>query len=220
MGEQIETRRVGHRATKLNATRHASIVNDVAAGLPVKTAAMRAGIAERTAWVWLTTGADTLENLKTPGWHPSPYEQRCVRFLQDIHRARAHAQARSIALIAKAARDPHRKTTTKVKTEREAYIDEHGQERWRMVEVERTTTEEQLPPDWRAEAWLTERRWPEEFGRIVPVSRSIELPTVFIGADVDDSAGEIALAEAISQRLEAGVQRAIPATSTVKDPEG
>ena len=78
------------RRTKLTAERHTQIVDDVAAGVPVKYASARAGVSDATVWRWIQRGRGE------PG---SVYE----RFADAIDVAQAQSVAALVAQVSEAA---------------------------------------------------------------------------------------------------------------------
>jgi hypothetical protein len=82
--------RKGGRISKLTDDAQKVIVQSIAAGLPAKFAAQRAGIDESTFHLWMRKGRRATEG---------PHFQ----FFQSVKRAEADAIARNVAIIQKAA---------------------------------------------------------------------------------------------------------------------
>ncbi len=80
-------------------------------------------------------------------------ELQLAEFSDAITRAIGEAEAQTIALIGRAGTEPTTETTTK---RRYVGRDDQG----RPVYADEITTV-QRPPDWKALAWIAERRWPD-----------------------------------------------------------
>jgi transposase-like protein len=142
-------RRTG-RQSKLTPALQTAIVQAVTAGVPVVEAAALAGIAKSTVLQWLQRGE---------GRSRRGTQARYVDFVDAITRARAVDEARRITRINQAAQGGavvHEKTTT--------FAD------GRTV-VERTLA----PPEWRADAFVLERRYAERRGRNVQDDLTLQL---------------------------------------------
>jgi hypothetical protein len=110
-------------------------------GMSRDVAAITAGIHPRTLYTWLAKG-------KTDSKAASVQQYR--QFRHDFLKAEAEAEAAALALISKAGQP---RTVTKTK---------HGKRDGKDFEE---TTIEREEGDWRALAWILERRKPHKFGR-------------------------------------------------------
>lgn len=132
--------RIG-RPTKLTEALEQAIVAAVAAGMPYYDACRRAGISEHTAREWLARGEG-----RDPHRPPTP---QFARFAAAIKTAEAQDQMRRILRIEQAAKGGaviYEKTVT--------FPD------GRVVTERRFSA-----PQWTADAWHLERRWPDRWGR-------------------------------------------------------
>jgi hypothetical protein len=138
----MASKRSGGRTSKLTPELHASIVQSVAAGVPQEDAAAKAGITERTLYLWMAAGRKA---------RSGPFFQ----LFQAIKKAHAERMAASVARIGKAAQGGaiiERTTKTVTRTHKDG------------TSTSTTTAVERLaPPQWTADAWFLERRHPEKF---------------------------------------------------------
>jgi hypothetical protein len=141
--------RIG-RVSKLTPQVHASIVRAVTVGVPLGQAAQLAGIDHATALEWVARGE---------GRHSRATRPIYAEFAEAIARAKATDEARRLARLELAGRGGavlHEKTTT--------FADG------------RVVVEKQFaPPDWRCDAFVLERRYPERWGRRVQADLSLEI---------------------------------------------
>ena len=149
------------RKTKLTVAIQQAIVNAVAGGVPYLRAAVLAGVVERTAYLWRERGEGT--NAQQPS---APLY---VHFVQAVKKAEAQDEARRLLRINQAGQGGTliaRKTIT--------YPD------GRVVTEEKHTS-----PDWCADAWHLERKWPEQYGRRdrVDVHMAIERVAARVAAE-------------------------------------
>jgi transposase-like protein len=138
------------RSPKLTPALQTAIVQAVTVGQSVVEAAALAGIAKSTVLQWLQRGE---------GRSRRGTQARYVDFVDAVSRARAVDEARRIARINQAAQGGvvvHEKTTT--------FTD------GRTV-VERTLA----PPEWRADAFVLERRYAERWGRKVQADLTLQI---------------------------------------------
>jgi hypothetical protein len=129
---------------------HTAITQAVTVGVPLVEAAALAGIDKATVLEWMARGE---------GRHQRPSRAIYADFADAITRARAIDESRRIARLEQAGRGGavvHEKTVT--------FPD------GRHV-TERTYT----PPDWRADAFVLERRYPERWGRHVQADLTIQI---------------------------------------------
>ena len=112
-----------------------------------------AGVPRRTLYDWLRRGRTVLQALEN-GAKRSTFtrdELRLADFSHLVARALAEAEAQSIALIGRAGTNPSLETRT---VTRSVGLDANGA----PVMVTETTRIERAP-DWKALAWVAERRW-------------------------------------------------------------
>lgn len=92
------------RPTDLTSQVQAKIVQAIVGGNDNKVAAAYAGIGESTFYAWLERGRKERARLAaSPNARPRAKETPFVEFLASIEKAQADAEARNVALIAKAA---------------------------------------------------------------------------------------------------------------------
>lgn len=128
------------RPTELTPEVAKAIEEAVRVGVPVGTAARRVGLSEEAAYGWIRRGEDRSKR------HSEPH---FVDFAERIRKAEADDETRRIAQIAKVAAGGEvafRRTVTKADG---------------AVVVE----ERLLPPEWTANAWHLERKYPERWAR-------------------------------------------------------
>lgn len=126
------------RPDKLTEERGRRIVNLIAAGNYVETAAAACGVSKVTLYDWLKRGARAKAG-------------KFRDFSDAVAEATARAEARDLLAIDRAAAGHDVvKTTRKVGSDK-------------TVEETTTTTRES---DWRAAAWRLERKYPDRWGRI------------------------------------------------------
>ena len=116
----------------------AALTQAIAAGLPRRAAASIAGISHETFYSWLDESDET---------------RFCADVRDAVARAEAACQERRLARITKAGEGG---TVVKEKT---------TERKTKDGTVIVTTEREIAPPQWLADAWTLERRFPQEFGR-------------------------------------------------------
>lgn len=138
------------------------VVELTSLGTPRRAAAAAAGISVATLMAWISLARTTRAALHVNPQHPTtPHQNDCLAFLDQLERAEGEAVARVVAQI-QAAAAPHKGRKTKT-TRR--YTNAQGQKVEEVTEVEVDD-----PGDWRAAAFLAERRWPEAFSAAVQVT--------------------------------------------------
>jgi len=168
------------RPTKLTPAIHEAIVQAVSVGVPYLQAAILAGIGESTAKQWRQRGEGT---------HERPALGRFVAFVADLEKAEAQDEAQRIARINAAGRGgavTYEKTIT--------YADGHV-----VREVKRTA------PEWTADAWHLERKYPDRYGRRVQADVTVNIQALV--AKIAEEMGldtSALLAEAQALLTEAG----------------
>lgn len=143
-GERDKDLFMAGRPDKLTEERARKIVNLIASGSYVETAAAACGVSKNTLYDWLKRGA------RAP-------HGKFKKFADDVAEAAAKAEARDVLVIDRAAsgHDVVR-TTRKI-------------EKGIVVEETTTTTREF---DWRAAAWRLERKFPKRWGLIERIEHS------------------------------------------------
>lgn len=89
------------RPTELNDEILQKILDNIRAGIPIKTAVAMAGIAHKTYFNWMKRGSDE-EYRREKGEEPNPKEEDFLHFLHLATRAREEAKGAHIGVIAKA----------------------------------------------------------------------------------------------------------------------
>jgi transposase-like protein len=90
--------------TKLNPERQARIVEALAQGNYIETAARYSGITPQGFYKWMNRGLAERERLQD-GAEPNPDETPYVEFVDAVEKARSQAEMRNVGLIQKAAVD-------------------------------------------------------------------------------------------------------------------
>lgn len=128
---------------KLTPEIHKSIVSYVAAGNFFSTACELTGVSVNTAGEWLARGR---------GKSTRKADEVYVKFAQDVDKAVAQGEAAAVLRIRNAAQGG-----TEVKAEVVEKFDKDGNL------IQRTERKELQPPNWTADAWFLERRFPERW---------------------------------------------------------
>jgi len=152
--------------TNLTPDVHEALVTSLRLGMPVNHACRYAGVATTTYYGWLRRGEAELAST------PSIYAQ----LLRGTRRAEAEGLLQNLALIRGAAQGspgkPPEQVLCKACQGKGSVLNE-GTNRWRKCSGcggSGWLTHKPVkgvPPDWRAAAWLVERRFPHDFGRHV-----------------------------------------------------
>lgn len=135
----------GGRPTKLTDKLIEEIASAVRSAQFVEVAAAMVGVHKETLYAWLRRGAEA----RASAGKLNAQDRRCLKFSDAVAKAVAEAEAFTIGGVLEAGRLP---STKKVTVTRSSGVGE---------DAEVTTEErvEELPPDWRALAWVGERRW-------------------------------------------------------------
>ncbi len=136
-----EKRKTG-RTPKLTPEIQKLIVDAVAACAPRDVAAKRAGIGQSTLRSWIARGRKERKG-------------EFLAFLAAVKKAEAEAILTRIARIAKAGQGGQ---VVEKSTKTVTVVTKDGKQTTTTV-----TTEKHAPPQWVADAWMLERRYPDEF---------------------------------------------------------
>ncbi len=152
--------------TKLTDDRVARIREALLAGAPSAVAAARGGIGSTAFYDWRAKGEAALA-LADHDLDQVPAETRpFAEFAETVTRARSDWELGRLAQIQQAGQGrPYRKTRTRTWDQVVTLKDENGKNVNQVVTMTDTTVEEGLEYDWRADAWLLERRNPTQYGR-------------------------------------------------------
>jgi len=140
--------------TKLTEAVQDIIVTAIRAGNYLETAAACAGIHKQTFYGWLHRGANAKEG-----------DDIYRDFLDAVTRAMAQSEADAIEAIRQAGEEHEtiktRTTSKPIYWNGKPILDDDG----KPIYVEETVTEQFTETDWRALAWLLERRFSKRWGR-------------------------------------------------------
>lgn len=133
------------RKTILNKEIQTALVEAISLGLKIEDACSLAGITQASFFAWIQKG----EKLGA--------KQVYIEFAEAIKKAQPSRKRVLLSRIYQAARGgkivKDKKTTTRLVDGTKTAVTE-------VVE-----TEHEVPPDWKADAWMLERGFPDEFGR-------------------------------------------------------
>jgi hypothetical protein len=164
--------RKGGRPTKFTPEVRKVILDTIATGVPRCHAADRAGIARNTLWGWLKQGQRAKKG-------------EYLEFLNALKKGEADAVASSVARIRKAAQGGQvTEETVTTTTKPDGTV---------ITKTVRKVT----MPQWTADAWFLERRYPEEFAANTMETKELrKIVTQLVKADrhdqkpVDDPSGK------------------------------
>lgn len=152
------------RPSKLDASTQQVICAAIRRGLGYEPAARMAGIRYSTLRNWINRAEAELERLKKPRTRPKTSETPYLEFLDELQRAEAEGENTNADIIGEAARGGQ--TVTKSEKYQKRVWDKNSQG-FVVVEETETTKTETATPDWRAAAFILERRHPDRWGRQV-----------------------------------------------------
>lgn len=184
------------RPTKLNEERTELIRQALLAGAPIGVAASRGGIAPRTYHEWEARGRAALERADHELERVDTVDAPFAQFAQTVTRARHEWELGTLGQIALTGRGrPYRETTTKSEQRIVTNV-ETGQPE--TITLTTVTTKEGVEHDWRADAWLLERRNPQVYGKVYraevtgPEGAAIEVTVEDLVARGEAAADELA----------------------------
>ena len=178
------------------------IVQAVAAGNYMETAAAAAGITKETLYEWLRVGAKAHQK----DGRLSRHEQACADFSDAIAQALAQSEATDVTRLAQLAAGGLQVRTV---TEKANVIQGPAGEQVQMVE--RTTKTETLAPNASVVMWRLERRFGKRWGRKQEITGAEGGP---ITLDLAASARSV-----IEDKLDEIAERIVP-SGPVTPPEG
>lgn len=153
-------RRRGERGSRLTKQAIERIVAAVRSRNYLEASAEMAGIPRDVLYGYLRDGrrlADDLEAGLATRTMLTAHQKRLVELARAVTQANAEAETGSIALIGRAGTTPSQRTIEKTKV---VGTTDQGNP---IYATETTTILE--PPDWRALAWVAERRWNERWSK-------------------------------------------------------
>jgi hypothetical protein len=182
------------------------LLEAIAYGATFTAAAEYAGIGERTYYRWARRAQEAEETLGEAGELPDT-EQPFWQFWQELKRAHARGQFANVRRIDRVAEGGY---VVKTRTRR---MRDPG-----SGDLMEETETDLAPPDWRASAWILERRHPDGFGKAAmeleisgPGGGPVEMPGGPVGglealaARVSDNLAAFRAEEAERAAIEAGV---------------
>lgn len=179
--------------SKLTEERVGRIREALLAGAPTEVAAARAGIHRDTFFAWQARG---LAALQTAGMDLDlvPEADRPFSdFADTVTRARSDWELGRLAQIQQAGVGrPYTKTRTRSWDQVVTLKDENGKNVNQVVTMTDTTVEEGLEYDWRADAWLLERRNPQRYGRQTKLEVQGEIKIEALADEADALVDELA----------------------------
>lgn len=135
-------------------------------GASIGTAAARGGIHRATYHEWETRGRTALEEANGEIEAVAESERRYADFHDTVTRAIHDFELGRLVQIAQAGRGkPYRRTSTRTWDQVVSVKGEDGKNTQQVVTMTDVRVEEGEEYDWRADAWLLERRNPQEYGR-------------------------------------------------------
>ena len=152
--------------TKLTDDRVARVREALLAGAPMSVAAARAGVHADTVYAWKTRGDVALKAAEMDLESVPDADRPFSEFSETVTRARSDWELGRLAQIQQAGQGrPYRKTRTRTWDQVVTLKDENGKNVNQVVTMTDVTVEEGAEYDWRADAWLLERRNPTQYGR-------------------------------------------------------
>lgn len=159
----------GGRPSKLDDSTQQIICAAIARGVGYEPAARLAGITYQAFRNWIKRAEAEIERLQTPRTRPKASEQPYVEFFEAVQRAEAEGENTNADIVGEAARGGQ--TVTKTEKYQKRVFDKKSQS-FVVVEETETTKTETAAPDWRAAAFILERRHPDRWGRQVKTELS------------------------------------------------
>lgn len=136
------------RPTKLTPQVQKRLVSAIRAGNSIEASAASAGIDERTFYNWMKQGQS----------EDGP-DEIYIQFFQDIKKAQAYAEMKSLATVRKAG-SGYQTKTVKTTTKQDGSVET-------VVTVGKEI-------NWQAAAWYLERKYPERWGNTQKVRFEVE----------------------------------------------
>lgn len=147
------------RPSKFTDKARKKIYKAIQVGLSYREAALAAGIGESTLRLWRKRAKTCADDDVISKYYVKDDEERLayIEFYRQITSAQAVGEAALAARIAKAGRGGHKYKEERVK-ERDVLVDGEI-----VTLTERVTIVKRIPPNWRADAWVLERRHPDRW---------------------------------------------------------
>lgn len=150
------------RPSKLDASTQQIICAAIRRGLGYEPAARLGGISYQAFRNWIKRAEAELERRDQPRARPRASEQPFIEFFEAVQRAEAEGENTNADIVNEAAAGGR----TITKTEKyEKRIWDKKTAGFVVVEETETTKTETAAPDWRAAAFILERRHPDRWGR-------------------------------------------------------
>lgn len=185
------------RPTKLTARTRNALLRAIRGGASYAVAARAAGIAERTFHNWRARGEAAAKLVAESGeaLPADDPEHEFLQFVQLLTHAEAEGHAARIARLEAAGKGGAKVEETVEMLEMEAArgpdgrirLDESGNPVMVVAKQRTTKTIRRALPDWRADAWVQERRGGDEWIRKEKREHSGEIATkAYVGISPDD----------------------------------
>jgi transposase len=152
----------GGRPLKLDASTQQIICAAIRRGLGYEPAAQMAGISYSTLRNWINRAEAEVDRLQKPRTREKASEAPFLEFLDQLQRAEAEGENTNADIVNEAAAGG--RTITKTERYQKRIWDKKTQT-FVVVEETETTKAETAAPDWRAAAFILERRHSDRWGR-------------------------------------------------------